>query len=1165
MSAWGNPRRLRVVTAGLVTVAAVAAGAWWWGTRDASPVGEAVAGERFQAVDCQSRYFENAPALALMFTAPVGNRQNLAERLSVVDLGVADKANTHPRGAPQDGSAKPKRTSNTPEPVGNTASVSAGGTPVTTAWVMGDNPRILYLPHAVPKHRYRITLNGELASASNERLGQTLACDVITEAMPPAFYFASKGTVLPARQNGGLPIITVNVSEVDVQFLRVEPAQMPGFLARIAGRPRAASIERTEAIEGEEDYPGYDGYERRKPQGLLQSYELDQLRKLAKSVYLGRFLADPRPNRRNVTHLPVEEIAELREPGIYIAVMNQPGRFTSEFQTTYFYVSDIGIHARRYAKAIEVFSTSLRTGVAIAGTEFQLLDENGKSLGKVMADSDGRARFAVKATEARVVTARRGAEYSLLSLVEPALDLSEFDTAGHLARPVKIFAYGGRDLYRPGERFTVSALVRDSDGKPLPPTPIAATLKRADGKVVQQFSVSPERGREKLGYYHKEITLPQDAQTGTWTLEFRGDPAAKPADHVMKLNVEEFLPERMKLDLKSELPFLVAGESWPVAVKGDYLYGAPAAGNRVVTTLSTERTRVPFPREWPGFEYGDFDDDSLKRREDLGDKTLEDDGTQTIDVTVPKGEAASPLTLRATVSLLESGGRPVVRSIERTLWPADKMIGVRPLWSGKFVREGAAAEFEVIRTTREGQYAPLPKGGKVTMRLFREDRDYYWVFDDERGWHSGYHEGNELVDSREFELVNRAKVSMPVKWGRYRIEVTDPETAFTFRYRFYAGWGAQEAELTGSRPDRVQLKLDKSAYKPGDTARLTITPPHDGEALILVEGGEALYQSRTAVSASGTTVSIPVGKDWNRHDLYITAVVFRAGSKREKVTPARALGLTYLPIDREDRKLAVKLEHPQKIEPESVLKVKVKANGAANEMGLVTISAVDIGILNITRFATPDAFDFFLGKQRYQPDVLDLYGKFIETMDGHRGRLKFGGDANMRDTKKSPEKVKLVDLFSGPVSLNAAGEAEVSLNVPDFNGTLKLMATVATPSRYGKADAEVVSAASIVAELATPRFVSMGDRAALALDVTNMTAEPQNFSVKVSSKGPLRVTGVNGTTETVSLKPQQKKTLRMTAEATDAAGEGVISVEVSGRDTATTAGKKKSPSNASRS
>lgn len=1140
MGAWRIFRNPRIVAVGVIVVALMAGVAWWWGGRGA-PVGEATAGERFLAVDCQARYFENAPALALMFTAPVATRQNFKERLTVVDLGVADKParreGENAESEATDGSGKKreaKTAANAPKPVG---AGNAGGTPVTTSWVVGDNPRILYLPLATPKHRYRITLNGELASAADEKLGQTLSCEVTTEAMPPAFYFASKGTVLPARQNGGLPIITVNVPEVDVQFLRVEPAQLPGFLARIAG----ARSKRTAESDGDEG-EGYDDYSRRKPQGLLQSYELDQLRKTAKSVYLGRFLTDARSNRRNVTHLPVEEIAELREPGIYIAVMNQPGRFTSEFQTTYFYVSDIGIHARRFANSLEVFATSLKTGQAIAATEFQLLDDNGKPLGKTVADSEGRARFAEKTSLARVIIARRGAEYSLLSLVEPALDLSEFDTSGHLARPVKIFAYAGRDLYRPGERFNVSALVRDADGKPLPPMPVAAKLKRADGKVVQQFTLAPNR--EKPGYFQQAIQLPQDAQTGTWTLEFRGDPAAKPADHVMKLNVEEFLPERMKLDLKSAQAFLTAGTAWEVAMKGDYLYGAPAAGNRVVTTVSTERNRIPFPKEWPGFEYGDFDDDSLKRREDLGDKTLEDDGSQTLAIPVPKANAsgaASPLVMRATVSLLESGGRPVVRSIERTLWPAERMIAVRPLWSGKFVREGTPAEFEVIRTDREGKFAPLPAAAKTTLRLYREDREYYWVFDDERGWHSGYHEGNELVESREIELTKRVKVNVPVKWGRYRIEIADRETGLALRYRFYAGWGAQEAEQVGSRPDRVQLKLDKSTYKPGDSARLTITPPHDGEALILVEGNESLYQSRTTVSASGTTVTIPVGRDWNRHDLYISAVVFRAGVKRDKVTPARALGLIHLPIDREDRKLAVKLEHPAKIEPESVLKVKVKATGAASEAGVVTISAVDVGILNITRFATPDAFDFFLGKQRYQPDVLDMYGKFIETMDGHRGRLKFGGDANMRESKKSPQKVKLVDLFSGPVVLNAAGEAEVSINVPDFNGTLKLMATVATPTRFGKADAEVVSAASIVAELATPRFVSPGDRAAMALDVTNMTSETQTFKLNVTSRGPVRVSGV---AESVSLKPTQKKTLRMTAEATDAAGEGIITVEV---------------------
>ncbi len=1125
----------KITIASVGAIALVSAGTWWFFGSDmrGKPMGEAVAGERFEAIDCQARYFENAPALALMFTAPVDGRQSLKERLTVIDLGPIEAAKNQSR----DGEDKKnKATTNPPTKISSAESSSENkGTTVKATWVIGDNPRILYLPMASPKHRYRITLASELASTSRETLGQNLACEISTDAMSPTFYFASKGVVLPAKQNGGLPIITINVPEVDVQFLRVEPAQLPRFMARIAGNRNKRDVEST---EDNNDEPEYGYAEKRTPQGLVQGYELDQLRKMSKSVYLGRFMADARSNRRNVTHLPVEDIKELQEPGIYIAVMSEPGRFGAEFQTTYFYVSDIGIHTRRYANAIETYATSLKTGLAISGVAFQLLDENGKPLATAESDGDGRARFDVKSNLARVVTAKRGQEFSLLSLIEPALDLSEFDTNGHLARPIKIFAYAGRDLYRPGESLQVSVLVRDNDGAPIPAAPLTATLKRADGKVVQQFSLPLTL--PKLGYLQKTIQLPLDAQTGTWALEFRADPAAKIADHVMKIQVEEFLPERMKLDLKSEQATLKPGDEFAVEVKGDYLYGAPAAGNRVLTTVATERARIPFPKEWPGVEYGDFDDDKLKKRDEIADSTLDDEGRVTIAVPIQETKPASPLTIRAMVSLLESGGRPVVRSIERTLWPMDKMIGVRPLWSGKFIREGSPAEIEVIRTTPDAKFAPL---AKATMRVFREDRDYYWVFDDERGWHSGFNDGNELVESREFDLRQRTKLSFPVKWGRYRVEISDRETGAVMRYRFYAGWGAEDAERLGSRPDRVALKLNKSNYKAGDTAKLTINPPHDGEALILVEGDKALYQRRVAVSASGTTVNIPIGRDWRRHDLYISAVVFRPGSKSEKITPARAMGLTHLALDRESRRLTVKLDVPQKIEPESVLKVKVKVTGMASEPSMVTVSAVDVGILNITRYASPDAFDFLFGKQRYQADVLDLYGKFIETMEGQRGKLKFGGDANMRDQKKSPQKVKLVDLFSGPVLLNAAGEAVIDINVPDFNGTLRLMAVAASPAQFGKAEAEVVSAAAIVAELATPRFISPGDRAAIALDVTNMTTESQEFKVRVSAKGPIRIIGA---AESVSLKPQQKKTLRMSAEATDAAGEGIITVDVRG-------------------
>jgi uncharacterized protein YfaS (alpha-2-macroglobulin family) len=139
---------------------------------------------------------------------------------------------------------------------------------------------------------------------------------------------------------------------------------------------------------------------------------------------------------------------------------------------------------------------------------------------------------------------------------------------------------------------------------------------------------------------------------------------------------------------------------------------------------------------------------------------------------------------------------------------------------------------------------------------------------------------------------------VPVKYGRYRLEIADPETGKTLKYRFYAGWSARNDEDQGIRPDRVALKLDKPAYRDGDTAKLTITPPHGGQALISVEADRTLWTQRIAMPDGGTTVDIPLDKAWRRHDLYVSVMVLRPGSAGEKVTPARALGLVHLPLER---------------------------------------------------------------------------------------------------------------------------------------------------------------------------------------------------------------------------------------------------------------------------
>ena len=128
---------------------------------------------------------------------------------------------------------------------------------------------------------------------------------------------------------------------------------------------------------------------------------------------------------------------------------------------------------------------------------------------------------------------------SLIALKEPALDLSEFDVGGLTSAPVRLFAYSGRNLYRPGESFDVSVLARDADGRPVPAQPVQAILRRPDGKAQWTANWTPDA--KFPGYYRRRIELPADAATGSWYLELRGDPAAARASTTLDFNVEEFL------------------------------------------------------------------------------------------------------------------------------------------------------------------------------------------------------------------------------------------------------------------------------------------------------------------------------------------------------------------------------------------------------------------------------------------------------------------------------------------------------------------------------------------------------------------------------------------------------------------------------------------------
>jgi len=1108
------------VVLGLVGAAVVVGGGWWAAQKfgqPALPSSAEIGGEQtaFALLDCKARLFDGAPAIALSFTQPLDGKQDFGALVNALEGAAPTVGDDNQKKPAPDASFKP----------------------LAARWVLGDNPRVLYLPFVTPDRSFRFAFKPELAARGGAKLATAQACEAVSEAMPDSYYFASRGLVLPAGQNGGLPVVTVNTPEVDVQFLRIKPASLPAFLEQVGGRrERPAGSGDGDCEEG----CYYDGYSdsQRKLKGTVGGWVLDELRAMSDSVYLGRFTTDARPNRRNVSFLPVETIKELQEPGIYVAIMNQPGRFGWDYQVTHYYVTDMGLHLRRHAAQLDVFVSSLKSGGALSGVELSLVDEAGKALAQAQTDGDGHAVFTGRSDKARAVLARRGKEMSVLSLRDAALDLSEFEATGHPSRSNKLFVYAGRDLYRPGENFQVSVLARDADGKPLAkPLPITLTVKKPDGsKLVEQLVQPAKTG---AGYYQQGITLPADAPTGGWTLQARIDPAAKQPDTQWAFKVEEFLPERMKLALTAPEGVLTGQAGLAVQVQGDYLYGAPAAGNRLQGSAYSERLLMPLPAKLPGFIFGDLADDKARGRQDLEEQELDDEGKASVDIKTDFGERKSPMRIRAAFSLLESGGRPVVRTLERSWWPAPVLVGARPLFDRNVAPEGGLAEFELARVDAAGNFKPARE---VQLKLIYEERQWYWRYDDGRGWHSGFHVSEELVEARTLALKERTKIALPVRWGRYRLEVMDPDTGLALRHGFYAGHGAQDADDIGNRPDRVQLKLLGAPFKAGDVAKLSIKPPHDGEAVVTVEGDRVLWTRRIGVKAKGTDLDIPVDAAWARHDLYITVAAFRPGSQGDKVTPARALGLVHLPLNREDRKPKLALAVPAKTQPAVPLPVSVKAPQLAGKSAIVTVSAVDVGILNITNYKTPDPADFFFGKHRYGADLLDLYGRLIEKMDGNVAKQRFGGDAGKRDTQSMPRKVLLVDLFSGPVQLDAKGEATINLKLPDFNGTLRVMAVVSSADSYASAQADVVVAAPLVAELNMPRFVSPGDKATIALDVTNLSGAPQEVKVAVSSTGPVRITG---SAEPIKLADKQRQILRFQAEALDAYGLAPIQVKVS--------------------
>ena len=1041
-------------------------------------------GKALTLLDASEVQLEGASALVLTFSVPLDPNQDFAKTVHAVD-----KKNGK----------------------------------IDGAWELAPNLKELRLRHLEPKRELIVTIDPELVAVNKETLGKGVEKTISTRDIAPTVGFASRGSLLPGKVVEGLPVMALNVNNVDVNFYRVKPESLASFVSSWEYR------------------------------NSLSNWESDELLKMADLVYTGRFDLNPERNTREKLLLPLKDIKPLQQSGVYIAVMNQAGHYNYSNAATLFTLSDIGLSAHRYHNRLDVFTQSLENGAAQSAVDVQLLNEKGQTLAQANSDAQGHATLQTD-KEAALVLARKDGQTTLLDLKLPALDLAEFAIAGAPGYSKQFFMFGPRDLYRPGETVILNGLLRDGDGKPLAEQPVKIDVVKPDGQVVRSVVSKPVNGLYQLNY-----PLDSGAATGMWHIRANtGDNQRQEWD----FHVEDFMPERLALNLSAEKTPLAPEDDVKFGVVGYYLYGAPANGNTLQGKLFLRPLRDAVAA-LPGFQFGDIAEQNLSRSLDEASLTLDEKGRGEVTTSSQWQEAHSPLQVILQASLLESGGRPVTRRAEQAIWPAPELPGIRPQFASKavydyrtdttvnqpIVDEDSQAAFDIVYANAQGERKAVEG---LQVRLIRERRDYYWNWSEDEGWKSQFDQ-KDLVEGEEslnLKADETGKVSFPVEWGAYRLEVKGSNDTLS-SVRFWAGYSWQDnSDGSGAaRPDRATMKLDKPSYKPGDTIKLHVAAPAAGKGYAMVESSEGpLWWQEITVPAEGLDLTIPVDKSWNRHDLYLSTLVVRPGDKSRSATPKRAVGVLHLPLGDENRRLNIALDAPAKMRPNQPLTVKVKVDrkeGAAPKQVNVLLSAVDSGVLNITDYTTPDPWQGFFGQKRYGADIYDIYGQVIEGQ-GRLASLRFGGDGDelKRGGKPPVNHVTIIAQQAQPVTLDENGEGTVTLPIGDFNGELRVMAQAWTDEDFGSSEDKVVVAAPVIAELNMPRFLAGGDTARLTLDITNLTDKPQTLNVQLAASGLIQLEGAQPAP--ITLQPGVRNIQFVPVSAKEGFGDGQVDITVSG-------------------
>ena len=785
-------------------------------------------------------------------------------------------------------------------------------------------------------------------------------------------------------------------------------------------------------------------------------------------------------------------------------------------------------------------NTEPERGVTVTAYNYQH-----QALASGTTDDKGQVRLDLSSGRPFYLIASQGTQRSYLRVDNgSALSLSSFDVSGEVVQKgIKGFIYGERGVWRPGDMLHLGFMLNDR-AKQLPAEhPVVMELYNPLGQMYARKTQT----RGELGLYVFDFVTEADAPTGAWNVKAQ----VGGVSFSKRLRIESIKPNRLKIALSMPEKTLLRGEPMDARLHVEWLQGAIARNLK----YDIQGTFIATPTTFEGYKGFYFDDPSRvfnTEESKLISGVTDERGDATVQARFELGSTAPGMLLANLVTRVyeESGDFSI--DADRMLYsPYRRYTGIKsPQKDKEQLNTGTNYTYEVASV----DYLGKPQANtELDVKVYKVY--WYWWWDSNSSGLANYVSDSYNKPVKTFAIRTDGsgrgtfQLSFPDKeWGTYFISVKDKESKHSTGVMSYFDWPYNEGRRNTDGSESATMlsfKIDKDSYTPGEKMVVTFPSTKGSRAIISIENGvRVLSLTEHTCEDKQTTVRLDVTKDMQPNAyVYITLLQPHGITKND--LPIRLYGVVPFTVTSPESHLTPVIQSPAELKPDASYTVSVSEKNG-KEMAY-TLAIVDEGLLDLTRFRTPEPWKAFNAREALGVNTWDLYNYVVGAYGGRIEQLfSIGGDdALNKGPKAIVNRFKPVVRFDGPFLLKKGKTARHTYQMPNYNGRVKIMVVAGNGEAYGHADKSVMVRKPVMLLGTLPRVIGVGEEMVVPATVFATEDGVGAVNVSIACSSNMEVVGEATRSLSFERKGDQQASFRIRVKKNP--GIGKVTITATGK------------------